>query len=153
MQCLCVSKENNQYIYNEKYRPAKHRTLRCDYCRCVHRDIDAETIYRAALVCVCVRECVSVSDWVSVVCEWVSVNDWVSVCVCVSVGDMVIFHIVISLACEIADTRYYRAWVGVGKRETLCTSIWWFLNRACMREREPGSTNNRNNILSNILKN
>ncbi len=25
-------------------------------------------------------------------------------------GDMVIFHIVISPACEIADTRYYRAW-------------------------------------------
>ncbi len=29
MQCLCVSKENNQYIYNEKYRPTKHRTS-CD---------------------------------------------------------------------------------------------------------------------------
>ncbi len=25
-------------------------------------------------------------------------------------GDMVIFHIIISPACEIADTRYYRAW-------------------------------------------
>ncbi len=74
-------------------------------------------------------------------------------------GDMVIFHIVISPACEIADTQYYRAWVGVGKRETLCTCHKQFhnylviLNRACVREREPGSTNNRNNILSNILKN
>ncbi len=29
MQCLCVSKENNQYIYNEKYRPTKHCTS-CD---------------------------------------------------------------------------------------------------------------------------
>ncbi len=37
-------------------------------------------------------------------------------------GDMVIFHIVISPACEIADTRYYRAWVSVGKRETLYLS-------------------------------
>ncbi len=37
-------------------------------------------------------------------------------------GDMVIFHIVISPACEIADTRYYRAWVGGGKRETLYLS-------------------------------
>ncbi len=36
-------------------------------------------------------------------------------------GDMVIFHIVISPACEIADTQYYRAWVGGGKRETFCT--------------------------------
>ncbi len=74
-------------------------------------------------------------------------------------GDMVIFHIVISPACEIADTRYYRAWMGVGKKETLCTCHRLFhnylviLNRACVREREPGSTNNRNNILSNILKN
>ncbi len=56
-------------------------------------------------------------------------------------GDMVIFHIVISPACEIADTRYYRAWVGVGKRETLCTCHKLFhnylviLNRACLRER------------------
>ncbi len=71
---------------------------------------------------------------------------------------MVIFHIVISPACEIADTRYYRAWVGGGKRETLCTCHMLFhnylviLNSACVREREPGSTNNRNNILSNILK-
>ncbi len=74
-------------------------------------------------------------------------------------GDMVIFHIVISPACEIADTRYYRAWVGGGKRETLCTCHKLFhnylviLNHACVREREPRSTNNRNNILSNILKN
>ncbi len=31
--------------------------------------------------------------------------------------DMVIFHIVISPACEIADTQYYRAWeVGARKR-------------------------------------
>ncbi len=43
-------------------------------------------------------------------------------------GDMVIFHIVISPACEIADTRYYRAWVGVGKRETLCTCHKLFHN-------------------------
>ncbi len=43
-------------------------------------------------------------------------------------GDMVIFHIVISSACEIADTRYYRAWVGVGKRETLCTCHKLFHN-------------------------
>ncbi len=43
-------------------------------------------------------------------------------------GDMVIFHIVISPACEIADTRYYRAWVGGGKRETLCTCHKLFHN-------------------------
>ncbi len=55
-------------------------------------------------------------------------------------GDMVIFHIVISPACEIADTRYYRAWVGGGKRETLCTCHKLFhiylviLNRVCVRE-------------------
>ncbi len=61
-------------------------------------------------------------------------------------GDMVIFHIVISPACEIADTRYYCAWVGGGKRETLCTCHKLFhnylviLNRACVREREPGSS-------------
>ncbi len=57
-------------------------------------------------------------------------------------GDMVIFHIVISPACEIADTRYYRAWVGGGKRETLCTCHKLFhnylliLNHVCVRERE-----------------
>ncbi len=34
-------------------------------------------------------------------------------------GHMVIFHIVISPAGEIEDTRYYHAWGG--KRETLCT--------------------------------
>ncbi len=39
----------------------------------------------------------------------------------VVLGDMVIFHIVILLACEIADTRHYRAWVGGGKIKTLCT--------------------------------
>ncbi len=75
----------------------------------------------------------------------------------VVLGDMVIFHIVISSACEIADTRYYRAWVGVGKRETLCTCHKLLHNYLVIlnhvREREPGSTNNRNNILSNILKN
>ncbi len=50
--------------------------------------------------------------------------------------------------------------VGCGQeRETLCTCHKLFhnylviLNCACVREREPGSTNNRNNILSNILKN
>ncbi len=43
-------------------------------------------------------------------------------------GDMVIFHIVISPACEITDTRYYRAWVGVGKRETFCTCHMLFHN-------------------------
>ncbi len=43
---------------------------------------------------------------------------------------------------HIADTRYYRACVGVGKRETLCTCHRLFhnylviLNRACVRERE-----------------
>ncbi len=74
-------------------------------------------------------------------------------------GDMVTFHIVISPACEIADTQYYRAWVGGSKREILCTCHKLFhnylviLNCACVREREPGSTNNRNNIPSNILKN
>ncbi len=58
----------------------------------------------------------------------------------VVLGDMVIFHIVISPACEIADTWYYRAWVGAGKRETLCTCHRLFhnylviLNRACVRE-------------------
>ncbi len=73
-------------------------------------------------------------------------------------GDMVIFHIVILPACEIADTRYYRACVG-GARETLCTCHKLFHNylvifkSACMREREPRSTNNQNNILSIILKN
>ncbi len=36
-------------------------------------------------------------------------------------GDMVIFHIVISPACEITDTQYYHAWVGGGKKETPCT--------------------------------
>ncbi len=74
-------------------------------------------------------------------------------------GDTVIFYIVISPAREISDTRYYRARVGVGKRGTLCTCQRLFhnylviLNRTCVREREPGSTNNQNNILSNILKN
>ncbi len=69
-------------------------------------------------------------------------------CDYIVLGDMVIFHIVISPACEIADTRYYRAWVGVGKRKTLCTCHKLFhnylviLNHACVREREPGSTNN-----------
>ncbi len=37
-------------------------------------------------------------------------------------GDMVIF-IIISPAFEIADTRYYRAWVGVGKRERLSVLV------------------------------
>ncbi len=72
---------------------------------------------------------------------------------------MVIFNIIIlpTGACEIANTLYYRAWVGA--RETLCTChrlFLLFLNRACMRvrerEREPGSSNNQNNILSKILK-
>ncbi len=55
-------------------------------------------------------------------------------------GNMVIFHIVITPACEIADTRYYHAWVGGSKRETLCTCHRLFhnylviLNRACVRE-------------------
>ncbi len=55
-------------------------------------------------------------------------------------GDMVIFHI-ISPACEIDDTRYYRTWVGVGKREILCTchrlshNYLVILNHACMREK------------------
>ncbi len=64
-------------------------------------------------------------------------------------GDMVIFHIAISPACEIADTQYYRA--GVGAREKLSVLvigyfiiIWWFKLR--VHEREPGSTNNQNNI-------
>ncbi len=35
--------------------------------------------------------------------------------------DRLYYGLVLSPACEIADTRYYRAWVGVGKRETLCT--------------------------------
>ncbi len=49
-------------------------------------------------------------------------------------------------------------WVVVCKRERLCTCHKLFhnylviLNHACVREREPRSTNNRNNILSNILK-
>ncbi len=74
-------------------------------------------------------------------------------------GDIVSFHIVISPACKIAVKRYYRAWVGEGKREILCTCHRLFynylviLNHACMRESKPGSTNNRNNILSVILKN
>ncbi len=63
----------------------------------------------------------------------------------VVLGDMVIFHIVISPACEIADTRYYHAWVGVGKRETLCTCHKLFhnylviLNCACVRASERAS--------------
>ncbi len=32
----------------KKTCPASH-LVRCDYCACVHRDIDAKTIYRAAL--------------------------------------------------------------------------------------------------------
>ncbi len=40
----------------------------------------------------------------------------------ISVGDMVIFHIVISPACEIVDTWYYHACVDVGKRETMYLS-------------------------------
>ncbi len=56
-------------------------------------------------------------------------------------GDMVIFHIVISPACEIVDTRYYHAWVGVGNRETLCTCHRLFHNylvilKPHVRERE-----------------
>ncbi len=72
----------------------------------------------------------------------------------VVLGDMVNFHI--SPAREIADTRYYRAWVGGSKRETrhrLFLNYLVILNSTCVTEREPGSTNNRNNILSNILKN
>ncbi len=57
-----------------------------------------------------------------------------------SVGRYGHFHIVISPTCEIADTRYYRAWVGGGKRETLCHKLFHnylvILNRACVCERE-----------------
>ncbi len=74
-------------------------------------------------------------------------------------GDMVVFHIVISPACEIADTRYGST-VDVGKRETLCTCHRLFHNYLGILgdfargwEREPGSTKNQNNILPNILKN
>ncbi len=35
--------------------------------------------------------------------------------------DMVIFHIVISPACEIADTQYYRAWEVGARKRLLCT--------------------------------
>ncbi len=43
--------------------------------------------------------------------------------------------------CEIGDTRYYRAWMGGDKKETLCTCQKLFqnylviLNRVCVIER------------------
>ncbi len=58
---------------------------------------------------------------------WLLVNTVLYIYILV-LGDMVIFHIVISPACEIADKRYYHAWVGVGKRETLCTRHKLFHN-------------------------
>ncbi len=48
------------------------------------------------------------------------VKSYFSMYFCVPV--LFIFHIIILPAYEIADTRYYRAWVGVGKRETLYLS-------------------------------
>ncbi len=74
----------------------------------------------------------------------------------VVLGDMVIFHIVISPACEIADTRYYRAWLGGGKRETLCTCHRLFhnylviSNRAWEREREPGFPMRRRSLKARV---
>ncbi len=49
---------------------------------------------------------------------------------------------------HIADTQYYRAQMGLGKIETFCACHRLFnnysviLNHVCLREREPGSTNN-----------
>ncbi len=66
-------------------------------------------------------------------------------------SDMVIFHIVISPACEIAE---YRAWVGAREKLSVLVIVY---DKPIKRERErgrkPGSTNNLSNILSNILKN
>ncbi len=58
-------------------------------------------------------------------------------------GDMVVFHIVISPACEIADTRYYRArWMWERERLSVLVigyfiTIWgfWVISRLGERER------------------
>ncbi len=46
---VCVWAKNFQYKYNDQYSKTSH-ILRCDYRGCAHRDIDAETIHRAALL-------------------------------------------------------------------------------------------------------